>query len=176
MPRGPANFRSTVVKPYHHGPEPDLSIEFDRQVEPEAEEPSQIDTVHTPVHTPPTFEIQIDNRAFRAPDQIAKRGRGRPRIESQTQSLADAFISQKEQVNRELSLQLRQEGKITAAGEPFEASDQQEIDDLITRGVFTFQQYDSGKHGGIRIFKSRLMREIKLKAINKFYKKLKLIV
>jgi hypothetical protein len=73
-------------------------------------------------------------------------------------------------------LKLRKEGRITIPGLPFEASDRQEIDNFIDRGIFRFEQYDPVKHNGTRVFKSRLVREIKSKTTNAPYEKSKLII
>jgi hypothetical protein len=47
-----------------------------------------------------------------------------------------AFMTAKEKADFELAKQLRKEGRITTPGTPFQASDKQEIDGLIARGVF----------------------------------------
>ncbi|KAI0993089.1 hypothetical protein K3495_g15096 [Podosphaera aphanis] len=72
-----------------------------------------------------------------------------------------AKLSAKEQYDLNLSLQLRKEGKILTPGNPFEASDKAEIDALIANNVFQFEKFDPTKHGKIRIFRSRLVKEIK---------------
>ena len=87
-----------------------------------------------------------------------------------------SFIINKKQADQELSLKLRKEGKITDLGAPFEASDKQEIDNLIGRGVFIFEQYDPVKHDRVRIFKSRLVREIKGKSTDAPYEKSRLVI
>ncbi|KAK1916810.1 hypothetical protein P3342_004365 [Pyrenophora teres f. teres] len=74
-----------------------------------------------------------------------------------------------------LAIKLRNDGVITTLGTPFEASDDQEISDLVGRGVFEFEQYDKERHGGIRIFKSRLVREVKGKT-TKPYEKSRLVI
>ncbi|OCK87909.1 uncharacterized protein K441DRAFT_591547, partial [Cenococcum geophilum 1.58] len=51
-----------------------------------------------------------------------------------------------------------------------------EIDGLITRGVFKFKKYDPIKFNRVRIFKSRMVNEIKGKATNTLFKKLRLII
>ena len=86
------------------------------------------------------------------------------------------FMTSKEQADQELSLKFRKEGKITDLGAPFEASDKQEIDNLIDRGVFIFEQYDPIKYNGVRIFKSRLVREIKGKLTDAPYEKSRLVI
>jgi hypothetical protein len=55
-------------------------------------------------------------------------------------------------------------------------SQKQEIDGLIARGVFNFEQYSPAKYQGIRIFKSRMVNEIKGKATNTLYKKSRLVI
>jgi hypothetical protein len=50
------------------------------------------------------------------------------------------------------------------------------IDNFIDKDVFSFEQYDPIKYGGIRIFKSRLVREIKGKTTNALYEKSKLVI
>ena len=57
-------------------------------------------------------------------------------------------------------MKLRKEDKITTLNIPFKTSDKQEIDNLIDRRIFIFEQYDPIKHDGVRIFKSRFIREI----------------
>ena len=87
-----------------------------------------------------------------------------------------SFITGKEQADQELALKLRKEGRITILDLSFKASDKQEIDNLIGKGVFQFEQYDSTKHTGIRIFKSRLIREIKGKTTDIPYEKSRLVI
>jgi hypothetical protein len=76
----------------------------------------------------------------------------------------------------ELSLKLRRDGIITDPGLPFQASDKKEIDSLVARGVFAFEQFDDSKHGGERIFKSRIVREIKGKATPTPFEKSRLVI
>ena len=73
-------------------------------------------------------------------------------------------------------MKLRKEGKITTLNTPFKTSNKQEIDNLIGRGIFIFEQYDPVKHDGVRIFKSRLVREIKGKLIDALYEKSRLVI
>jgi hypothetical protein len=55
-------------------------------------------------------------------------------------------MTSKEESDLQLALKLRKEGLITTLGSPFEASQKQEINSLIARGVFQFEQYDPAKH------------------------------
>ena len=86
------------------------------------------------------------------------------------------FMTNKEQADMELSTKLRQEGVITTPGLPFEQSQTKEIEGLIAKGVFEFVQYNPSKHSGVRIFNSRLVNEIKGKAINMPFEKSRLVV
>src|SRR6266700_6632510 len=87
-----------------------------------------------------------------------------------------AFITAKEKANFKLTKQLQKEGHITTPGAPFQASNKQEIDGLITRGVFKFKKYDPTKFNKVRIFKSRMVNKIKGKATNTPFEKLRLII
>jgi hypothetical protein len=74
-----------------------------------------------------------------------------------------------------LSIKLRNDGVITTPGAPFEGSDAQEVEDLIAKGVFSFELYDPTSHGGHRMFKSSMVREVKGKG-TKPYEKSRLII
>ena len=92
-------------------------------------------------------------------------------------ALLQAFISEKEEADRLLAVKLRKEGVIKTPGAPFEASDKQEIDALMSKGVFEFTRFDTKKHAGLRIFKSRMVNEIKGKGrAEKPYEKSRLVV
>ncbi|KAF1827982.1 hypothetical protein BDW02DRAFT_603990 [Decorospora gaudefroyi] len=68
-------------------------------------------------------------------------------------------LTQLEQDDLVLAQTLRSTGKITTPGQPFETLTQTEIDALIACGIFKFKMYDPNVHGGIRIFKSRIVNE-----------------
>lgn len=69
-------------------------------------------------------------------------------------------MTHRERSDYELALRLRREGKITTPGQPFEASDAAEIDSLLGR-VLIPEQYNKARHGHLRIFNMRLVREVK---------------
>ncbi|KAM4055171.1 hypothetical protein HRG_005976 [Hirsutella rhossiliensis] len=71
------------------------------------------------------------------------------------------FLVKKEEDAYQLAIKLRDEGIITTPGTPFEESDSTEIDDLLVRGVFSFERYNEAKHGNHHIFRSRMVREVK---------------
>ncbi|KAI0999081.1 hypothetical protein K3495_g9115 [Podosphaera aphanis] len=73
---------------------------------------------------------------------------------------ASNFISAREVSDRELSIRLRTEGKITAPGDPFKISRKKEIDDLITQPVFDVIQ-EATVTPGKRIFNARMVDAVK---------------
>ncbi len=87
-----------------------------------------------------------------------------------------AFITAKEKANSKLTKQLQKEGHITTPGAPFQASNKQEINSLITREVFKFKKYDPTKFNEVHIFKSRIVNKIKGKAIDALFKKSRLVI
>ena len=87
-----------------------------------------------------------------------------------------AFITVKEKADFKLVKQLRKEGRIITLRAPFQVSNKQEIDGLITREVFKFEKYDPTKFDGVRIFKSRIVNEIKGKATDAPFEKLRLVI
>src|SRR5690242_4413500 len=113
MINGPTTFRSTVVKPYYR---PDHLW-------------SDPDAPHAP-HAPPDIEVAV-------PPAAQPRRRGRP-PGSKNKRKVHAYITKKEEDDLKLAIKLRNDGVITTPGAPFEASDDQEIGDLVGRGVFKF--------------------------------------
>jgi len=88
---------------------------------------------------------------------------------------SDAFITKKEEADLQLSLQLRKQGIITTPGQPFKASQKQEIEALIAKDVFEFVQYNPTVYKG-RIFNSKLVNEVKGKATELPYEKSRLVI
>ncbi|EDU49147.1 hypothetical protein PtrM4_046830 [Pyrenophora tritici-repentis] len=60
-----------------------------------------------------------------------------------------ARYTKKEQDDLKLAIKLRNDRVITTLGAPFKASNDQEISDLVGRGVFKFEQYDERLHSKI---------------------------
>ena len=60
-------------------------------------------------------------------------------------------------------------------GRPFEASNKKEIDRLLTNGILILVKYDATRYAGTRIFKTRLVREIKSKLAS-LYEKSRLVI
>ena len=71
---------------------------------------------------------------------------------------------------------MRKEGVIIISRVLFKASQKQEINSLITKGVFNFKEYNPIKYTSVYIFNLRLINKVKNKAINSLYKKLRLII
>jgi hypothetical protein len=88
----------------------------------------------------------------------------------------EIFLTRKEHEDAQLAEKFRREGKITTPGKPFELSDQTEINALIAREVFRFEQFDPVKYGNIRIFKSCIINEVKGKITDKPYEKSRLVI
>ena len=133
MVNGPTTFRATSVKPYHRAPEI-------------GQDPNMQESQHDP--PAPVIEAAQPRRRGRPPGSKNKRK-------------ATAYTTQKERDQYEMAVEFRHKGVITTPGDVFEASDAKEIEDLLVQGVFSFERYDPVKHGGHRIFKFRMVREVK---------------
>lgn len=161
MLNGPVTFRSTHVRPYNpqEGTFPPNPVEDTTQTTPGQSIPSP-------------HVIQ--------PEQIRRRGRpigskNKPKI-IHLSAPVSVYLSKKEESDLALSIKLRSEGIISIPGLPFEKSDAKEIEQLCERGVFEFVKYDPKvAHKGIRLFKSRMVREIKDKT-GKPYEKSRLVI
>jgi hypothetical protein len=174
MPRGPAKFRSTVVKPY-------LTEQFDQaedqELSEESEEEPQIVRRGRPrgsrnVQRAENQDVRRSGRhlttEFDLDDQFI--------AAMKEDEILMTFMARKEQADMELSLKLRKDGVITTPRGPFEKSQQQEIDGLVARGVFEFVRYDPSRHSGVRIFNSRFVNEVKGKATSTPFEKSRLVV
>jgi hypothetical protein len=164
LPSGPTKFRATQVKVYHERedahndlPHEENNSEED-QVQDHHEEPHE--EQHEKPHEPNPQELRISGRSRRLPRHLED---------------SQVYLSKKEEIDRTLALKLRQDGIITTPGEPFEQSDMTEINDLIAREVFHFIRFNPKVHGNQRIYKTRLVREVKGKDI-KPYEKSRLVV
>ena len=161
MVNGPVTFRSTVVKPYYRD---------------DAGEAPVLGTADGSANRPENNITAVDE-PLRVPVQPRRRGRPRGSKNKPRSSaiVTETYMSKKEEDDWALAIKLRDEGVITTPGAPFESSDIKEIDDLVGRGVFKFELYDSNRHGGTRVFKSRMVREVKGKT-TKPYEKSRLVV
>jgi hypothetical protein len=76
----------------------------------------------------------------------------------------------------QLVIKLYNKEVITSPGALFEGSDATEINNLVNRGVFSFEKYNEAKHRDIYIFGSRIVRKIKDKTTNKPYEKSRFVI
>ncbi|KAL4403389.1 hypothetical protein CABS03_15260 [Colletotrichum abscissum] len=174
----PLEVSITAVRPYHMDPievisNPQEEEEPEETVQPAAEAQEIIlDEIVVAVPT----DDEEEEIAERAPVPPARR-RGRPRRQAPTRQfitsdeVINTFYTAKEKADFELAVKLRKEGVITTAGKPYEGSDLIEADTLRDRGVYRFILYDPEKHANLRIFKSRMVREIKGKGTPQPYEK-----
>jgi hypothetical protein len=169
MPQGPAKFRSTAVKPYF--------TEQARQEELRVPEEPQ-ETRHGRGRPKGSRNIRRpeNNELRRSERHITAKHNDQFITAMEEDNVSMTFLTRKEQADIELSVKLRKDGVITTLGGLFKRSQQQEINGLITRGVFEFVQYNPIKHSGIRIFNSRLVNKIKGKATNTPFEKSRLII
>jgi len=163
------NFRTVVVKPYHRDESTETPIDPNTDEEDSTE--NRADDNWTPEEPQPT-----ERRRGRPPGSKNKPKTTNTGTTMDNTATTAAYLSAKEQTDYELSLRLRKEGNITTEGAPFELSDKKEVEALIGQGVFAFEMFDPAKHGGIRIFRSRLVREIKGKGTDTPYEKSRLVI
>jgi hypothetical protein len=164
-------FRTVVVKPYHRDGSTETPAEAEAEDEGDDAEDAR-DAGWTPDEPQPVRKKR--GRPLGSKNKPKAMGIDTAMMTGTV--MTTAYLSAKEQADHELSLRLRKEGKITAAGAPFELSDKEEVDALIGRGVFAFEMFDPTKHGGTRIFKSRMVREVKGKATGTPYEKSRLVI
>ena len=182
MVNGPTSFRSTVCHPYYRPPtegndksptRQSLSEEArgEPQVSIEDSVPMYPNRRGRPKGSKDQKPRQKLNTQVKA--QIAQlTDPSLPRINPQNPAVTNLTV--KEEVDANLAIKLRNEGVITTPGKPFEVSDMKEINDLVANGVFKFELFDPAIHHG-RIFKSRMVREIKGKN-EKPYEKSRLVI
>jgi len=178
-----AVFRSTAVKPYYEDPAAEATQVEDLATENAETEDPDGETIRVVALAPNRNQASEQGGNISMETPQPKRGRGRPRktqrqnqVFTQETDVSEAFLSSKEQADAILAAQLRAEGKITTPGAPFEESTQREIDSLIARGVFKFIQLDEQKHHMGRIFRSRIVNEIKNKTTATLYEKSRLVI
>jgi hypothetical protein len=97
-------------------------------------------------------------------------------VVARNQVLFIVFMISKEKANIELYIQLRAEGKICIPSGLFELSDKKEIDRLTDNQVIRIEIYDTSRYPGIRVFNTRLVRELKNKGTSNIYEKSKIII
>ena len=184
LQNGPVNFRSTSIKRYNHDRGTDTTILFPPAEAGHDEEGKETKTKHkgeedtsreTAEAVPDMTQGEEENHIPQRKTAPARRGRGRPKRSKNRVKVNATFLSSKELADQELSLKLRALGRITTPGSPFEISDQREIEALLSNQTFRFEAYDKDIHQG-RIFRSRLVREIKAKNTESPYEKSRLVI
>lgn len=160
-----ATFRTTVVRPYYE--DEHTATQASRNND------TIVDTTDDAAGAGDDVGPDEDYQ----PEQSApppRRGRGRPK--GSKNKPKQTFLTRKEQDDYDLAIRLRLDRKITTPGKPFEESTKAEIDALIAQGVFRFEQYDADKHSSVRIFKSRIVNEVKGKTTDHPYEKSRLVI
>jgi hypothetical protein len=118
-----------------------------------------------------------DEEYFPEPEIPQPRRRGRPPgSKNKLKNTPAAHMTQKEMDDDALAKKLRRNGKITTHGKPFKESQRIEIEALIGNDIFRIEPYDPIKHGKFRIFKLRIVNEIKGKATNSPYEKSRMMI
>ena len=87
-----------------------------------------------------------------------------------------AFLSQKENRDREFTLELREKGIITAPENPFILSRRKEMDGLMVPGFYELVCRDDEELRDKRIFGSRMVDEVKGKETSMPYEKSRLVI
>ncbi|PVH80071.1 hypothetical protein DL98DRAFT_549327 [Cadophora sp. DSE1049] len=88
----------------------------------------------------------------------------------------EVFLTKKKTRDRELSIKLRAESKIVTPGPPFQQSRRTEYKALIKKEVFIPVHKDDPRVKGHRIFKSRMVDEVKSKETLASYEKSRLVI
>ena len=152
----PTLFRVTVVKPYFYDNNFDYSVipNANNETKQVKDNSDDRDNVFQPVGDE---EPVVRRRRGRLPGL-----KNKPKVVQVAQPQVNiAFLLAKEKSDIDLSIKLRSEGIITTDRAPFNASTKQEIDSLIARGVFSFEQFNASKHSSKRVFKLRIVKEVK---------------
>jgi hypothetical protein len=101
---------------------------------------------------------------------------GSPESKNKPKNISAAYITQKEMDNDVLAKKLRCNSKIIISGKSFKKFQRIEIEALIGNDIFQIKPYDSIKYGKFRIFKLRIVNEIKSKVTNSSYKKSRMVI
>jgi hypothetical protein len=160
----PVSFRSTSVRRYFEDSSPEGQGDQERPQD--KQRPS---SYQAPPQSGGTRETLHEQEQDWQPRRSKRKQKPKAVFDNST------FLSTKEQADLSLSLQLRKEGKIVTPGAPFEESDTKELENLLGQQVMNFIQFDPTKHR-VRIFNSRMVREVKGKATQEPYEKSRLVI
>jgi hypothetical protein len=157
-----ANFRSTRVKPFirdHHLPK-------------------ETPQINEPVAKAQNNKESLPDDEQLQPQQSQRNRQPEPRqsqqnlqLEPQRNPQIEAFLTEKENRDQELSLELRAKGIITTPSRPFIFSYRKEIDGLLAQGIYEVIWQDAEELRGVRIFSSQIVDEVKGKETSTPYKK-----
>ena len=177
LPNGPTDFRSTVVKPFHRDPEEEIDT-VDKENLPDDSipqaDPEEEAETETPITRNPRIAVEIP--AY-VPDQDPDDDTFTACfLNSTTIEEIMVFITEKEERDRKLSLELREKGIITTPGAPFQQSRRKEVESLLAQGTFKLIDENDPEIGSTRIFGSRLVDEVKGKETATPYEKSRLVV
>ncbi|KAM4062690.1 cwf18 domain containing protein [Hirsutella rhossiliensis] len=187
LDNGPAKFRSTCVQPYYRHPE-SLLPQLQPDPSPSRTDPSTQQSL-LPQHNPINNILfktlfphpQLNNLFLFLPQKtnpnlsntLSQRGRagvadlGRMLHKMAHQNpLLFAHPFNLSFIMKLMPKRLRAEGKITSTGFPFEASDTLELTNLLAAGVIVPEEFDANKHGGYRVFKSRMKSRLVVQGYN----------
>lgn len=89
---------------------------------------------------------------------------------------ANIFIAHREHADYKLAVKLRYDRMIITPEDLFEQSNLTKIKYLLANNVLQLLQYNSNKHAGVNLLKSRLVHEIKRITTDKLYKKSCLVI
>ena len=175
MKRGPKQFRTTVVKPFHLEKLPEETRTTTITPDQTLSTPEEIVRRKTrPVVEIPFNRDLLTDRTIFLDEEDDTDEQFIIAVQYGI-DLNEVFLTKKESDDLELAQELREKGIITTPGQPFEESGRKEIDTLIATDVFRFQVYDSRTHVE-RIFNSRLVHEVKGKATESPYEKSRLVI
>jgi Reverse transcriptase (RNA-dependent DNA polymerase) len=194
------NFRSTVVRPFLRDPHPieeprpqaapvvgpnregaPIEEHNHRENLPDETTPRrsqrniQPEPVAEPRQQPRNTRIEVRIPAFN-PDEHILSSFFTDLTSDMEVTEIEAFLTEKENRDREMSLELRAKGIITTPGGPFIFSRRVEMDGLMAQGVYDLIRRDAKEIGDTRIFGSRMVDEVKGKETSTPYEKSRLVI
>lgn len=159
-------FRTTHIKPYYQDEQQSDTVSHDH---PQSQQKEQSQTQES-------IEVRMPSPSHEGIEQVERRRPGRPRKHPITSTTATTYISDKERNAWQLALALRAEGKITTPGAPFDEAIQMEIEGLVARGTIVVGRFKPHQHMGFRLWKTRMVLEVKGKTTDHPYEKARLVV
>lgn len=189
LDQGPVTFRSTAVKPFFE--EDDIPVENQLPaLELESRKINDLQSVYPQddiqkslasdlpqLRRSPRNHVQIiDNYDVNESDDFIQSTdlyNGVFLLNSLEQEI---LISHEENSGLIIANELRNKGIIKTPGLPFETSTIQQLEGLLNRGVFELVPFDQKTMSNTRIYKARIVNEIKGKTTSKPYEKSRFVV